>query len=350
MAKAPKVERLNSGKPILEPVEKHPWESQVTFNPACAFVADKARLASIIAALPFDWKTKDRLRTQPGLCFLLYRAQGLKTKERDFTHSSIGLAVLSPKLELLARHSKPVLEPTEEYENLGIEDGRITRVGNRFIMTYTAYGSGKPENSIRIAVASTSDFVHWQKHGLLKGAFNQIDNKNAMIFEEKSDGKFLMLHRPMSGADAMAIHWAESEDIFGEWKSRGVLMKPVKNTAFTDTWIGGGAPPLRLAGKESLLLYHIGNRKADKSREYDLGIAVLDPSQKEPVIKRVEPLMRPEVPAETTGNKALGVNNVLFVCGAYFFGGDLYFPYAGADSAILGARIVNDELTAFLAA
>ena len=344
----PTVDRLNGGNPIIHKIESHPWENRVTFNPACAFVEGKDELASIIPALPFSADVKKTLSLRPALCFLLYRAQGKRTAGYDYTRSSIGLAVLNPELELLARHDQPVIRPDEQYENLGVEDGRITKVGDRYVMMYCAYGTGQPENKIRIALASTKNFIHWEKHGLLKGDFNTIQNKNAMLFEGKINGKYAMLHRPMKGPHAMSIHWAEADDVFGEWKTRGLLMESIKNPAFVDTWIGGGAPPLKLSDGRYLIICHIGNRKADTTREYDLGIAVADPSKPAFIVQRDEPLMRPETRAETTGDAELGVNNVVFICGAYFYRDYLYFPYTGADSVVLGGRIAKSGLDEYL--
>ncbi len=346
--RVPVVERLFDGRPIIEKVESHGWENKVTFNPACAHVTNRKELQSIIPRLPFDDRTKSRLSSEPSLCFLLYRAQGKRTEAYDYTRSSIGLAVLGPDLRLLARHDKPVIMPDQPYDDLGVEDARITKVGDDYIMLYTAYGTGMPENKIRAAIATTRDFVHWSKHGLLNGAFNTIDNKNMMLFEDRVNGAYVMLHRPMKGPDAMAIHWATGDHIFGEWTSRGVLMRPMPNPAFVDTWVGGGAPPLRLPNGRFLIIYHIGNRRADATREYDLGIAVADFSANEIVTKRHEPLLRPATPSETRGDAELGVNNVLFVCGAFFHNDGLLFPYAGADSVVLGGKIPKSELEHYL--
>ena len=341
-----RVERLHGGKPILERVPSHPWESKVTFNPACALVSGSEAIASIIEKTPFDSRTKETLTKRKALCFLLYRAQGAATG--GFARSSVGLALFSPTLELLARHAEPVIQPDQPYDGLGVEDGRITKVGDRYILFYTAYGSGTPRNRIRVAIASTGDFVHWEKHGLLRGEFNTIDNKNAMLFEHPVGGKFVMLHRPMEGENAMSIHWAVSEDIFGEWKTRGPLLKPIPGPEFADTWIGGGAPPLQVSDNRFLMLYHIGNRRADGTKEYDLGIAEAEWKSGSLSVSRNTLLMRPETPAETRGDADLGVNNVLFVCSAYFHDRDLYFPYAGADSVVLGGKISQTELDRFL--
>ncbi len=343
------IERLNDGRPIIQKVDGHPWENRVTFNPASALVTNRDEIATIVSKLPFSVNTKNMLCAQPALCFLLYRAQGEKSHQFNYAHSSMGLAVLSPELQLLARHTEPVLRPEEDYENLGVEDGRITKIGHTYVLLYTAYSTGQPDNQIRIAMASSSDFVRWKKHGLLHGEFNKSNNKNGMIFEQKIGNKFVMFHRPLEGKDALAIHWAETDDVYGEWKSRGVLMKPIPNPSFADTRIGGGAPPLKLPDNRFVILYHIGNRKTDGSLEYDLGIAIGDPSAKGFIVERHEPIMWPETPAETIGDPALGVNNVVFVCGAHFYNGDLYFPYAGADSVVLGAKISRTELERFIA-
>ena len=342
------VQRLNEGKPILKPVSKHPWENRVTFNPACSFVEKSDRLAGIIRKLPFTERIKANLRREKGLCFLLYRAQGKETSKYDYRRSAIGLAIFSPELKLLARHTEPVIYPDQDYDNLGVEDGRITKVGNRYVLVYTAYSSATPENKIRIALASTGDFVKWEKHGLLTGEFNRINNKNGMIFEKRVGKRFLMLHRPMEGEHPMTIHWAEADDVLGEWTSRGVLMEPLPDGAFKDIWMGGGAPPLSLGKKKFLILYHIGRRKWDGDREYDLGIAVGDFGAEKIIVQRNEPLLRPETKAETTPVAELGLANVLFVCGAYFYNGDLYFPYAGADSVVVGGKIAKRELQKYL--
>jgi beta-1,2-mannobiose phosphorylase / 1,2-beta-oligomannan phosphorylase len=345
---APPLVRLHGGRPILQSIPNHPWENRVVFNPACALVTDADELASIVPSLPFDRDTQRQLLSQKALCFLLYRAQGAKTPEYDHTRSSIGLAVLTPDLSLLARHTEPVMLPDRGFDNLGVEDGRITKVGDRYYMFYCGYSAHPEGNRIRLAVASTRDFYRWQKHGLLNGEFNSLHNKNSMLLEGKVNGEFALLHRPMEGDHAMAIHWATSRDVLGTWKSKGVLMEPLANPAFKDTWIGGGAPPLLLSDGRYLVIFHIGNRKSDGVREYDLGLAIADFSKPEIVTKRVDPWIRPEAPAETRGDSTLGLNNVLFICGAYFYNGDLYFPYAGADSVVLGGKVNGSDLKKFM--
>ena len=350
MPSVPQFERLNAGRPILRKIDDHPWENKVVFNPASVLVEDRATLDRVISELPFNRETRLKLGGHKALCFLFYRAQGKETPGYDHRRSSIGLAVLTPTLELLARHDKPIILPDQAYEDLGAEDARIGRVGDQFVMFYTAYASGQVKNRIRIAVAISRDLVHWEKRGLLKGRFNEIDNKNAMLFPTRVDGKYLMLHRPIEGENALSIHWAETEDVLGEWKTRGMLIQRRLNPKFEDTWIGGGAPPLLLPDGRFLLIYHIGNKTHGKGREYDFAIAVADPKNPEFIVRRDEPLVRPETEAETVGDSDLGVNDVMFVCGAHFYQSDLYIPYAGADSVVLGGKIRKEELEQYLGA
>jgi predicted GH43/DUF377 family glycosyl hydrolase len=347
-SQCPHIERLHNGEPLLRRVPEHPWENRVVFNPAAVLVDDQPTLKKVLRALPMDGAVVQRLAQQGPLCLLYYRAQGEPVRGHDHRRSTIGLAVLSAELELLARLDMPVLRPDMPYEDLGVEDPRITRLGDRFFMMYAAYGSGSDRNRIRIACASSTNLVHWEKHGLLKGDVNAVDNKNAVLFPMRIGGRFQMFHRPMEGTDAMMMHRAEADDLLGEWTSTGVFMRPVADPAFKDVWIGGGAPPLLVDENTFLVLYHIGKRKVDGRREYDLGIALVDSRHPEVVLRRDEPLLRPESAAETQGDVDLGVNNVVFVCGAFLYRGDLYIPYAGADSVVLGARIRKAEIDRYL--
>ena len=100
---------------------------------------------------------------------------------------------------------------------------------------------------MRIALASTTNFVAWEKDGLIDAEFNRIDNKNGMLFEPVQGQPVRMLHRPMEGPDGMMIHWAEAPSLAGPWRDRGVLMRPIPDPEFKDVWTGGGARRWRSA-------------------------------------------------------------------------------------------------------
>ena len=105
---------------------------------------------------------------------------------------------------------------------------------------------------------------------------------------------------------------------------------------------------MQLRDGRYLVIFHIGNRRQDGTREYDLGLAIADFEKPGIITRRLDPWIRPATPAETSGDPTLGVNNVVFICGAYFNQGNLYFPYAGADSVVLGGMVKAGDLEEFL--
>jgi beta-1,2-mannobiose phosphorylase / 1,2-beta-oligomannan phosphorylase len=340
------VERLNGGKPVLKAVPDHAWENEVVFNPGCVFLEERELIDSIARDLLLPEPLRKKLAEHKGICVLIYRAQGRPTATEDYRHSRFGIALLTPTLDLIYRHPVPVMLPGDDFDDLGVEDPRITRIDGKFVMLYAGYSSHRSSrdaesagNKIGICIALSDDLVHWEKRGPLNGKLNEVDNKNAVLFPEKLDGSYYILHRPMEGDDPMTVHVAHSKAIDGEWVEDGNLMAAMEQPAFTKSWIGAGSPPLHVGRNEYLALYHTGHFKPDGTREYDLGICKLKFDGKLTVTGRSEFFMKPESEAETIGNKSLGVNNVLFVCGSYIFDDYLYFPYAGADSVVLAARI-----------
>ncbi len=345
--------RLHGGRPILEPHPAHPWENRVVLNPAAVLVEAGDDLERLMQAWPLPAAARDRLRRAGGACVMLYRAQGTFTVG---THapSSLGLALLTPDLELVYRHPEPVLQPAAPFHNLGVEDPRCTRAGGTWYLYYTGYASDDPSDPeaprhIRICLATTRDFATWTLHGPAAGDLNAVPNKNAALLPEPAGGRWLLLHRPMDGPGAMTIHLAEADDPAGPWQSRGVLMPSFPYREFARSWIGAGGPPLALGDDRFLMIYHQGHYTPEGTREYDLAAALLDFRRDDPVCARIEPLMRPEGPDEQVGAPDLGVDNVLFTCANYRWGDDLVIPYAAADSRIFGAAVPVDALLQALA-
>lgn len=339
-------ERLNKGQPILTPVRDHAWENEVVFNPACFLLEDKSSILKMNSALSLPEPVRKEVEEHDGVCVLIYRAQGKETETEDFRHSRFGIALLTPTLDLIYRHPEPVMVPEREYEDLGVEDARITKIDDRYVMLYAGYSSHRSirgeqsgSNKISICMAFSDDLVHWEKKGPLKGKLNEIDNKNGALFPSKVGRSYRILHRPMEGTDPMTVHTAHADSLLGEWSDDGVLMSANDDANFTRSWIGAGGPPLALGENKYISLYHTGHYKPDSTREYDLGLCEIEFPDKPKVIERIERFMVPETVHETVGNRSLGVNNVLFVCAGYLYRDSLYFPYAGADSVVLAARI-----------
>ena len=340
--------RLHDGVPVLAPVEAHGWESRVVLNPAGQLVAGE-RLEALLPAWGLPDAAAERLREAGGACVLLYRAQGTVDPALRMAPSSLGRAFLTPLFDLVHRDPEPALRPDEPFHNLGLEDPRCTRVGDTFYLYYTGYQDPTPEDdlgrSVAICLATSQDLQSWTCHGPVSGDVNAVNNKNATLLPEPFRGEYLLLHRPMEGPDAMAIHWATAPDPAGPWTSRGMLFRSYDYAEFAQSWVGAAGPPVALGGGDRFLtMYHQGHYGYDGTREYDLSASLLDFSRDAPVVSRIEPLMRPSSEYETEGDDDLGVDNVLFSCANYRWKDSLVVPYAGADSRIFAATLPFDAL------
>src|SRR3972149_6164592 len=98
--------RRHAGNPGLKPVLHYDWENLTIFNAAV-------------------------VRTN-GLFHMLYRAQGTDRISR------LGYAVSRDGFKW-NRLENPVFEPEEDYEAWGVEDPRVTQIGDTFYMLYTGY-------------------------------------------------------------------------------------------------------------------------------------------------------------------------------------------------------------------
>ena len=328
----------------------------MVLNPAGQLIPAGPELERLMSAWSLLESQRDVLRAAGGACALIYRAQGVADERTGFASSSLGLAVLTPLLRLVRRFREPVLSPVAGFHDLGLEDPRCTRVGERYVVYYTGFASCCDERAgrtVRVCAASTDDFLSWELHGRVEHDWGPLPNKNAALLPgpiEALGGLFVLLHRPMAGPDPMAVHWAVSEGPLGPWSTRGSLMRAYRYREFVSSWVGAGGPPLALGEGRFLMIYHLGHFTPEGRREYDLAAALLDFEEKEPVRARIEPLMRPTGLAETEGDDALGVDNVLFTCANYAWRQKLVVPYAGADSRIFGATVDLDVLVEALEA
>jgi predicted GH43/DUF377 family glycosyl hydrolase len=346
------IERMNNRKPILTPKADSSWESKVVLNPAAVLVDDANELTDLISAWKLNTDQREELLEAGGAVVMLYRAQGEVEEAKKLAPSSAGLAVFTPHLKLVWRKPEPAISPTEDFHNLGVEDGRCTKVDDTYYFFYTGYYSDSKEeqNKVQICLATTKNFIEWEKLGPIRGNLNEVDNKNAVLLPDKVYDEWVLLHRPMQGKYPKTIHWATSKSLTGPWTSKGMCMASYQYDEFSESWIGAGGPPISLGNNRFLTFYHQGHYTANKDREYDIAVTILDFSQQgvcKPE-KRMEPLMRPSGKEEQQGDEQLGVDNVLFVCANYELIDDIILPYAGADSRIFGARINKKELLEYL--
>lgn len=352
------VERCNNGTPIVSPTANW-WETGVTFNAAAVYLDRSPDNDRIIQALLPMYRLDDPVLGE-GVVAIHYRARPEQDPGVPFVRSFIGLALFTPGFKELYRYKEPVVypDPMDDGEDvLGVEDPRITKIGDTFYMIYC--GLRKDPATIyytQLCCARSKDLLTWEKLGRMKGDVNAHRNKDGVLFPEKFDGKYWFLHRPWWDGLAhkdYAMHLAVSDTPDGVWKDLGQVMHSFPNPRFAESWIGAGSVPVPIGDGRYMMIYHTGNSNAAGSMEYDLDAGLLDlrEAQRDPasvVLGRIEHFMVPETPEELRSESSLQVQNVLFACGSYEYKEHLYIIYGGADTYLLAARVKTAELRAAL--
>lgn len=220
--------------------------------------------------------------------------------------SKIGHAVSENGLDFEIEHI-PALSPDEHFEKNGLEDPRITKIEDRFLMTYTAYDG----ECARLALASSLDLNSWHKHGLI---FENWDAKAAGSFSVEWDSaqhtKEARKHWHKAGAIFPEKIGSRYWMLFGDrniWLASSLdgrawtpefepLLKP-RPGMFDNAHIEMGPPPLKT--RSGWLCFYHG---IDQAKTYRLGAVLLDKNQLRLVLNRTEKaLFEPRDPWELKG-------------------------------------------------
>lgn len=223
---------------------------------------------------------------------------------------------------------RPFIFPENKYESFGIEDPRITRIGDSYYITYSVVS----QYGIVVSLAVTKDFKSYTRLGNI---FN-TDNKDAVIFPGRIAGKYFALNRPVSRSTGTPVIWISESDNLINWGNHKLLACTRKNY-WDSRKIGAGVPPIRTE-KGWLELYH----GVDENERYSMGALLLDKNDPSKVIGRSEkPLLYPCEDYETEGF----FSDVVFPCGAVEVKNKLYIYYGIADNSIaVAAADVEDIL------
>ena len=222
---------------------------------------------------------------------------------------------------------RPTLIPEGEMEEGGIEDPRITRIGDTFYIAYTAVSL----HGAAAALMSTADFRKFKRHGLIF----MPPNKDAAIFPEKIGGAYVALNRPSKTYGAPEMWISRSKDLLN-WSGHEVLMGP-RDSKWDYDRIGSGTAPIRTP-KGWLIIYH----GVSERYGYALGAALLDLERPRNVLARsARPILIPDKPYEQKGY----VGGVVFSCGAVTLpDGRMNLYYGGADTVMCLARTTISAL------
>ncbi|CAH8768486.1 glycoside hydrolase family 130 protein [Paenibacillus dendritiformis] len=221
----------------------------------------------------------------------------------------------------------PFVYPSTELETFGIEDPRVTQIGD----TYYIYFSAVSPVGVGESIVSTKDFVNVTHHGMIFSP----DNKDVLIFPEKINGKYYALHRPTTKSIGNPEIWIAESDNLLYWGNHQHLLG-LRPGMWDSGRMGGGAVPFKTE-KGWLELYH----GATKEHRYCMGAVLLDLNDPTKVIARSEqPVMEPEADYEKNGF----FGDVVFACGAVVEGDTVKMYYGVADTSMACAELSVKEI------
>ena len=347
------ITRWNEGRPILAP-RGDGWEGGVTFN-ASALLLDRSPKHDAILRRLLGSEALNDPRLANGVVAVHYRARPRRDPGFPMNRSYIGLALFTSRLELLERFSEPVLRPEEApdaYDTLGVEDPRITPIDDAFVAVYCGVARDEPSGwRARVCFARSTDLLTWEKLGPVDGSLNAVNNKDGVLFPERIDGRYLLLHRPMVGPQSdWAIALASSDSLTGHWTDHGTVLRATPDPRVRESWVGAGSVPIPLGEGRYLVLYHTGHRFDDGDRLYTTDATIFDLSRFDStdptriVTARLERLLVPETEWERRAPFSDSVANVVFLCGSYELGDEIVLVYGGGDTYILAASVRREAL------
>jgi predicted GH43/DUF377 family glycosyl hydrolase len=222
-------------------------------------------------------------------------------------------------------------EPDMRYETLGVEDPRVTYVAEDkcYYICYVAYSAMGPA----VGLARTTDFQSVQRIGLVFGP----TNKDTVMFPQKFEGNYWVLHRPAYG-DQEHIWSARSPDLI-HWGWPHCVVPERGGPWWDGLKVGAGAPPIRTE-QGWLIIYH-GVKEFAGQSVYRAGVALLDREQPHKLLARSPGwVFGPRAEYEQRGVTP----NIVFPTGALVRGDEVWMYYGAADTCCCLARARLDDL------
>jgi predicted GH43/DUF377 family glycosyl hydrolase len=294
----------------------HPWEAGGVMNPAAVTAGGKTHLFyravgdDGVSRIGYAW-SENGTKVDGRLPYPVFALNGAPQPPTKPAH-------------------KALAESGGTWSGVGIEDPRAVVIGDHMYMTFNAFAGW---NSLRIGVSSIriDDLMarrwKWTPPVYLSPA-NQVQ-KNWVLFPEKINGKFAVLHSLHSGSrDRVLVDYLD--DLEGS--EIASPYNPKKDPSTWDSTLRGAGPPPIKTKDGWLLLYHANDDR--ESHKYKLGALLLDLYDPSKVIARsVRPVLEPDASYENDGKPG-----IVYACGATVAGDTLRVYYGGGDKVVCVAK------------
>ncbi len=308
--------------PILKPNPKIWWEAQATFN-GCVI------------------KDNDRFH-------MLYRAfsETIVIEGKKLSLSTVGYTS-SPDATQFSGN-RILIQPECPWEEYGVEDPRITKIDDEYIIFYTALSQWPPNrDSIKVAVAISTDLATIRERHLV----TPFNAKAMTLFPQKIGDKYAAILSIDTDPGPSSICYAtfeKKEDIWSEeyWKDwyehRDQHVIPLRNQTIDQVEVG--APPVRTPYGWLLVYADIENYFSNE-KTFKIKAVLLDSDDPRRIIGRIPEFdFKPEAEYELKGM----INNIVFPSSVVIDDETLYMYYGAADTTCCVASCSVHDLYAHL--
>ena len=249
---------------------------------------------------------------------------------------------------------KPSFQGLKDDGEFGVEDARITKINNKYYMTYVTLSSGE---NISTSLAVSSNALNWERKGIIFGE----QNKDCVLFPEKINGDYVAFDRPEGNFEFTPPHiWLSFSKDLIHWGSPSKVILS-KRGKWDYARVGAGPPPIKTE-KGWLLLYHGVEEKVRTKNKllkkinkmffglvneysvYSIGAALFDLKNPRTLIAKTK---RPLIVPKRSYEKKGFVDNVVFSTGLVLDENkkDLLIYSGGADKVVTVKKIkLNDIL------
>ena len=298
--------RRSEDNPVLLPNKETDWEAEATFN-GCPIIHSKR--------IHFFYRAVSSRQNVQGI---------------EMNLSTIGHALSTDGIHF--KHRRQFIKPEYEWERFGCEDPRVTRVGNKFYIFYTALSTYPfTADGIKVGLAISQDCRQIEA----KYPVTTFNSKAMALFPGKIKGKFAAVlsvntDRPPAKI-GLAIFDREDQlwapEYWEGWYSfLDDHVLPLQRSPKDQVEVG--VPPIRTRHGWLLIYAHIQNYLSPPAT-FGIEGVLLDLENPSRILARTEkPWLVPQDVYEEYGK----VPNVIFPSGALLKGRTLHLYYGAADT------------------
>jgi len=176
------------------------------------------------------------------------------TKRLTFISHLRKIILDSNGLKIKKIEQKPSFFGIRDDGEFGIEDPRITKIKDRYIMTYVTLSK---YGDISVSYAISKDLKNWRR----KGVMFQEQNKDVIIFPEIIGDHYIAINRPEGNFQFSLPHmWLSYSKDLKHWGHPKPLILSKSKIGWDSGRVGSGTPPIKTK-KGWLILYHAVEEK-----------------------------------------------------------------------------------------